>query len=49
MKLARMVVAIGNAAQSGYVELEALIARQTVLLTERDALMAEQAARGLGP
>jgi transposase len=40
-----MVVAIGNAAQSGDVELEALIARQTVLLAERDALMAEQAAR----
>jgi len=40
-----MVVAIGNAAQSGYVELEARIARQTVLLAERDALMAEQAAR----
>ena len=40
-----MVVAIGNAAQSGYVELEARIARQAVLLAERDALMAEQAAR----
>jgi transposase len=40
-----MVVAIGDAAQPGYAELEARIAGQTVLLAGRDALIAEQAAR----
>ena len=35
-----MVVAIGDAAQSSYLELEARLAELTVLIAERDALIA---------